>query len=42
MYFSLDYIVEENYTFVSCFIDIKRHSMKPVERERRQTQPKAK
>ena len=42
MYFSLDYIAEENYTFVSCFMNVKRRSMRQVEWERRQTQPKAK
>jgi len=42
VYFSLDYIAVENYTFVSCFMNLRQHSMKPVEWERRQTQPKAK
>jgi hypothetical protein len=42
VYFSLDYIVAENYTFVSCLMNMKQRSMQPVEWERRQTQPKAK
>ena len=42
LYFSLDYIAVENYTFVSCFMYLRQRSMKLVEWERRQTQPKAK
>jgi hypothetical protein len=38
-YFSLDSFVEENYTFVSCFLNMKQRSMNSVEWERRQTQP---
>lgn len=38
--FLLDSSTRENYTFVSCFIQMNAASMVTIDRERRQTQPR--